>query len=112
MIGCLCCCSSYEAAAATKATKVLEDEIRLQDERLNKIIAACRGKKYEGGDYIEEKLEENGIKKEDDRLADGSDVLKDYGFGIVAYFDILFSLFVLFSILSIFSMALIFLYKQ
>jgi len=39
-------------------------------------------------------------------------VLKDYGFGIVAYFDILFSLFVIFCVLSIFSLSLIFLYKK
>ena len=39
-------------------------------------------------------------------------MLKDYGFGIVAYFDILFSLFVIFCVLSIFSMSLIFLYKK
>lgn len=56
-------------------------------------------------------MEENGLKKDDDRQEDGTDVLKDYGFGIVAYFDILFSLVVIFSILSLFSFALMFLYK-
>jgi hypothetical protein len=112
MLGCLCFCSSDGPGAVTKESKALEDEIRLQDKRLDKIIAACGGKKYEGEDYVEEKLEENGIKKDDDRKEDGSDVLKDYGFGIVAYFDILFSLFVIFCVLSIFSMSLIFLYKK
>ena len=90
----------------------MEKEIRLQDHRLDKIIAACGGKKYEGEDYVEEKLEENGILKDDDRKEDGSDVLKDYGFGIVAYFGILFSLFLIFCVISIFSLALIFLYKK
>lgn len=112
MLGCLCFCSSNEPGKVTKEAKALEGEIRDQDKRLDEIIKACGGKKYEGEDYVEEKLEENGLKKDDDRKEDGSDVLKDYGFGIVAYFDILFSLFVIFCVLSIFSMALIFIYKK
>jgi len=112
MLGCLCICSSDEPGAATKEKKALEEEIKKQDKKLDKIITVCGGKKYEGEDYVEEKLEENGILKDDDRKEDGSDVLKDYGFGIVAYFDILFTLFIIFCVLSIFSMSLLFLYKK
>jgi len=112
MLGCLCFCSSDGPGKVTEGGEALEGEITKQDLRLDQIIKACGGDKYEGESYVEEKLEENGLRKDNDRKDDGSDVLKDYGFGIVAYFDILFSLFVIFSVLSIFSMALIFLYKK
>ena len=57
MLGCLCFCSSNEPGKVTKEAKALEGEIRDQDKRLDEIIKACGGKKYEGEDYVEEKTD-------------------------------------------------------
>ena len=41
-----------------------------------------------------------------------SDLLNEYGFGIVAYFDLLFKLFLIFCVISLFAIALMIFYKS
>ena len=64
---------------------------------LDLIIKTCGGEPYQGDDFAKVKKEENGVAedgevKENER-EESSNPLNDYGFGIVAYFNILFSVF-------------------
>lgn len=77
---------------------------------LDAIIKRCGGKPYEGNNFAKAKKEENGV-TEDDEVQENErgemyNPLNDYGFGIVAYFNILFSLFLILFVISFFAACL------
>jgi hypothetical protein len=77
---------------------------------LDALIERCGGKPFEGDNFAKVKKEENGV-TEDGEIKENEreetyNPLNDYGFGIVAYFNILFSVFLILFVLSFFAAAL------
>ena len=77
---------------------------------LDALIERCGGKPYEGDNFAKVKKEENGVNEDvevkENQHEETYNPLNDYGFGIVAYFNILFSVFLILFVVSFFAAAL------
>ena len=77
---------------------------------LDSIITRCGGEKYEGDNFAKVKREVNGVAEDaevnEKEHEETDNPLNDYGFGIVAYFNILFSVFIVLFVVTFFAAAL------
>jgi len=77
----------------------MEVEIKKTDSRMNEIIKESHAEPYAGTSYIVSEMENLGTKEKD--LPQGTDIFKEYGFGITSWLSLLRSLIALYAVLSV-----------